>query len=138
MTAMNAIPELIPAREVDPFGAYVCPLCRTQTTGDEVDSGWVRCPMLDDAFIDLGCCLDYQPVARSADFAAHPFRELFDETAWLTGKEVATLRSRCLEHQASIVQEDLSGKVAQRTKRELERLLAIIRAAQSSVTTSGA
>jgi hypothetical protein len=68
---------------------------------------WVRCPLVDDAPICLGCCFDYQSVARSEDFASHPYRGLFDDVSRRLRRSVPDLRMRCLEHQQEIVAENL-------------------------------
>ena len=68
---MEAIPETFKARNIERTGRYKCPLCEDQSTGDEVDTGWVLCPMLEGRPICLGCCLDYQNVARLEDFDAN-------------------------------------------------------------------
>src|SRR5436190_2018867 len=99
---MEAIPETFGADQVDSKRQYRCPLCDVQTTADEVDTGWVLCPMLDSDPICLGCCLDIQNVARIEDFATHPYHDLFEDVSLKTGKEVTELRQICLIHQESI------------------------------------
>jgi hypothetical protein len=104
---MNAIPKWVPGRAVDPTGRYHCPLCETQATGDEADTGWVHCPMLDGRMICLGSCIDYQKVARSEAFAHHPERILFESLATRQSRSVTVLRRTCLDHQLEVVDEKL-------------------------------
>jgi hypothetical protein len=100
---MAIIPPKLTGAQVDPKGTYQCPLCRSQTSADPVDTGWVRCPMLDERAICLGCCVDYQAVARAEEFERHPFRDLFNDAARVTGRSIDEVRRRCLEHQAAIL-----------------------------------
>jgi hypothetical protein len=103
----HAIPEYFTAQDLGIPG-YSCPLCRVQTTSDRVDTGWVYCPLLNNAAICLGCCSDYQKVARSETFDEHPFRDLFDVVRNLTRQSISSLRKTCLTHQEHIVQEGLN------------------------------
>lgn len=102
---MNAIPPVVPAREVDPTGKYRCPLCKVQSTGDEADTGWVECPMLRGKMICLGSCIEHQAVARSDDFERHFDRALFDELSSSAQRSVAELRQVCLVHQLEVIDE---------------------------------
>lgn len=105
---MDAAPRHVSARAIDPSGRYECPLCGAPTaTTEENDSGWVVCPMLNDQAICLGCCLDYQAVARSANFAEHPSREDFYRLSKKTNKDTTTLRRNCMEHQVRVLEADL-------------------------------
>ena len=99
---MTIIPPQIPTQDVSPGRVYVCPLCKVQTTADRADTGWTLCPMLD-LPICLGCCVDHQSVAVADEFSRHPYRDLFDVVARLTGKDVPTLRRICVEHQAKVL-----------------------------------
>src|SRR3712207_5871448 len=114
----HAIPEYVAGHEVDRSGRYLCPLCRAQTVSDEVDTGWVYCPMLAGVAICLGCCIDYQKAARSANFGHHPSRDLFDTASRLTGRGSSTLRQICLAHQETIVRTELDH--ASRTSADSE------------------
>lgn len=101
---MAIIPSRLSGVEIDPTGRYRCPLCGSQIAGDSADTSWVRCPMLADQVICLGCCVDHQAVARADDFDSHPFRDLFVHVARVTGSTSSELRRRCLQHQASILE----------------------------------
>jgi hypothetical protein len=101
-------PKLMPEQVVQ-LGNYICPLCKTQITSDEVDVGWVYCPMLENQAICLGCCIDHQSVARSDDFDNHTFRGLFDDIVLLTGKNASELRRICLQHQEEVVKKQLDN-----------------------------
>src|SRR5262245_19078048 len=59
--------------------------------------------MIEQTLICLGCCLDYQGVARAEDPSSHPDWELFDHLSKDSHKEVPTLRRLCLKHQEGIL-----------------------------------
>lgn len=127
MLAMEAIPDTFEAKQIDSRGRYRCPLCDVQTTADEVDAGWVFCPMLEDRPICLGCCLDYQNVARLEDYDTHPYRTLFDEASAKTGKKAGELRKICLSHQENILLAKLEKKPEEQTRQQLLNLLTTVR-----------
>jgi len=104
---VHAVPPRVSGREVDNTGMYRCPLCQSQGTGDEEDIGWVACPMLRSEMICLGCCLDHQGLARSSNFEEHAFRGLFESLSSKTGVPIVKLRRLCLQHQESIVDEEV-------------------------------
>ena len=104
---MHAIPPIVPGLKVDATGQYVCPLCNVQHAGDDVDTGWVECPMLGNRMICLGSCIDYQNIARSADFDVHPEIRLFRELAQVTHDDIEVLRWTCLRHQAKVIDDQL-------------------------------
>lgn len=125
---MDAAPRHISAHEVDASGRYRCPLCGAPTaTTEEGDTGWVHCPMLDDKIICLGCCLDYQSVARSDNFSRHPCREDFDRLSKMTNKDVTTLRRICMEHQVCVLQADLEQGDEPAIERGMHDLLFALR-----------
>ena len=103
---MHAVPPITSGKEVDPSGAYGCPLCKVQGSGDAADTGWVACPMVRGGMICLGCCVDHQSVARAVDFYDHPYVDLFEMLA-RDGVTTVQLRRACLQHQAEIVDEEL-------------------------------
>lgn len=107
---MNAVPPVIPGLEVDPTGRYACPLCKVQRASDEVDTGWVACPMVRGQMVCLGSCLDYQAVARSSAFETHydypPFIQLEQEARQLK----RGLRTICLRHQAELIDDQLRSQ----------------------------
>lgn len=129
---MLAIPVTLAAREVDPTGRYVCPACKVQPSSAEDDPGWVLCPMLDDAAICLGCCIDVQQVARSSEFSTSAWRDLFDDIAALTGERFSTLRQSCLAHQAEIVESRLRASRDEAGIRKLQDIMARIRSVRPS------
>jgi hypothetical protein len=102
---MNAIPQITSGLELDPTGEYACPLCKVQRAGDEVDIGWVECPIADNQMICLGSCLDYQAAARALSFATSAGRELFGRITKRTRQVENDLRATCLRHQASVIDE---------------------------------
>jgi len=105
---MNAIPRNVPGTELPEGLRYQCPLCRSQLAGDEADTGWVKCPLVGGRAICLGCCIDYQSVARSDDFEFHSYQELFIALARESGEAVGTLRRRCMQHQLEVIDEQLT------------------------------
>jgi hypothetical protein len=107
---VNAVPHVVPGFEVDPTGKYLCPLCKVQRAGDEVDTGWVACPMVDNEMICLGSCLDYQAVARSSAFETHHDRRLFSKLAREARQTEQGLRAVCLRHQAKIIEDQLHSR----------------------------
>jgi hypothetical protein len=124
---MDAAPDTVAARVVDPSGRYRCPLCAAQSTSSDPDIGWVACPMIGDEYICLGCCLDYQYVARSERFDEHPYREDFDRIAQKAGKDVRTLRLICMRHQESVLVADLERGVRPDVERGVRELLEEVR-----------
>ena len=131
---MDAAPEHMTAQEADASGRYRCPLCGAPTsTTKERDSGWVFCPMLDNRIICLGCCLDYQYLARSEHFAKHPSREDFDRLAEMTGKTVSALRLICMQHQESVLVADLEQARFPELEREMRELLNAIRVGMKTI-----
>jgi hypothetical protein len=125
---MEAMPETYEAKKVHPTGHYKCPLCDVQTTADEVDTGWVFCPMLDGEPICLGCCLDYQNVARLEDFTTNPYNDLFDEASHKTGNPADRLRRICLDHQEEILVARIGKEHEQEDiRRGLANLLSVVR-----------
>lgn len=125
---MDAAPRAVTAREIDPTGRYKCPLCTAQTTGSAVDIGWVFCPMINERPICSGCCLDYQSVAVSEDFDGHPAREDFDNLSHRTGLGVERLRLVCLEHQESVLLDELGRNEYPHLESAMRELLARVRA----------
>ena len=113
---MQAIPRVVPGRVVDPTGRYRCPLCSVQSTGDDADTGWVRCPMMADRMICLGSCIDHQAVARAENFEDDPERDLFFSVSEISGSPVTDLRRICMEHQVAVIDLRLEeGKVDRQT-----------------------
>ncbi len=102
---MHVLPKVFQASQVSESLSYLCPICRTQSTLDAVDTGWVMCPLLQDEFICLGCCIDLQKPARAADFESHPLAYLFQDLATQTSQNISTLRRICLFHQQSLLYE---------------------------------
>lgn len=124
---MDAAPQHFSAYEVDPSGAYKCPLCRVgKGSSPESDSGWVNCPMVD-RVICLGCCLDYQYVARSNEFTEHPYYEDFVRFSEMTNKSVTELRSCCLEHQQSVLEGELESGASRELERPMRELLEVVK-----------
>jgi hypothetical protein len=111
------VPPILSAREVARAGGDRDPLCGAQTTGDADDGGWVLCPMVADAAIALGCCLDYQAAARSPLLKGRQSRTLFDAASEICRASPLRLQRTCLDHQAAIARADLDrcndpGRVA--------------------------
>jgi hypothetical protein len=90
------------AKELGRSGIYQCPLCKVQNTALEPDTGWILCPMINNQAICLGCCFDYQSIARSDDYEDHPFRDDLDSLAAKSNKHPNDLRKTCLSHQIEI------------------------------------
>jgi hypothetical protein len=107
---VNAVPPVVPGLKVDPTGRYLCPLCKVQGAGDDVDTGWVACPMVRGQMICLGSCLDYQAAARSSAFETHHDRCRFTELARETRQTEQSLRAICLRHQAQIIDDRLRSR----------------------------
>lgn len=105
---MDAIPQYISGREVDPSGRYTCPLCRVQRTGDAEDTGWVSCPMLNGQMICLGSCIDHQKVARADEFDSHYDRGLFETLQVNSSRSIKELRLTCMRHQADVLSEQIA------------------------------
>ena len=100
---MQVIPPVVPASQVPEPKNYRCPICHVQSTDDPDDTGWVRCPMVDDKFICLGCCIDHQKPARSENFSNHDLAFLFQDLSRQTRKSVEVLRRTCLLHQKQLL-----------------------------------
>lgn len=101
----NAVPRRYTAREVGVAPDAPCALCGTRETNSEVEQEWVRCPMVRNRPIGLGCCLDHQDVARAEAFESDIYRDLFDTLSRRTGRSVSILRLQCLQHQQEIIAE---------------------------------
>lgn len=71
-----------------------------------MDTGWVPCPMVDDGMICLGCCLDFQSVARSEVFDTHSHND-FPSVAKDKGVSVDSLRQMCIKHQITLIDEQV-------------------------------
>jgi hypothetical protein len=99
---MIILPKIFKASETDEIEKYSCPLCIVQKVGDKADTGWVKCPLTDNKFICLGCCIDYQKVASAEDFEEHVSYNLFEKLAVKQKKRPKELKSICLQHQKEI------------------------------------
>lgn len=126
---MNAVPTVITGTEIDATGNHACPLCGVQRTGDVADTGWVYCPMIEGQAICLGCCLDYQRVARTEDFSSDPFCTLFTDLAASAGIPMDRLRSACLRHQADLLMSELGGTLDDADRQVKTELLAKVKRA---------
>jgi hypothetical protein len=103
----NAVPRRYAATELGMKQDAACALCGGRELDPEIPQDWVRCPMVRDRPIGLGCCLDYQGVARAQDFESDALRDLFETLSRRTNQSVAVLRLQCLRHQRQIVSERL-------------------------------
>ncbi len=79
--------------------------------------------------ICLGCCIDYQAVARSPHLDEHPDRGLFDALSQEVGRPVHDLRWVCIRHQIQVIEERVAAQdedtdALTRLRTELVRLLA--------------
>lgn len=126
---MYAIPRNLSGEELSEGPRYKCPLCRFQRTGDEADTGWVKCPLVDERAICLGCCIDYQSVARSDDFEHSAYKDLFTILARDRSINVSALRKKCMDHQLEVIDERLAEGSDDHV--ELERLRSSILAVLS-------
>lgn len=110
-------PEIAGAQVVEECGAhYKCPTCVVQGAADEVDIGWIRCPMLSGDYICIGCCIDLNHVTRWAPMQAHIYYDDFLAVASRTGRSVSELRRQCLEHQLEIIDAKPPEVAAEYTK----------------------
>jgi hypothetical protein len=108
---MNIIPNIYKASEVEAGKKYICPLCEVQSTSDEHDTGWVACPMLNGKAICLGCCIDYQAVARSTDFEMNEYYDLFLKQTLLDHQgSTDSLRLICLKHQKEMLENKIENE----------------------------
>lgn len=105
----NAVPRRYTAKEFGLAPDAACAICGTRETDPELEQEWVRCPMVRNGPIGLGCCLDYQGVARAEAFDSDVYRDLFDTLSRRTARSVATLRLQCLQHQQEIIAERMRG-----------------------------
>lgn len=99
---MIVIPDKYSSKELKTSRKYIDPLCGIQHS-EESDVEWVQCPLIDNQFIGLGCCIDYQTTALEDDFDHAYFRELYDTASRQTNQSVVFLRCVCLEHQHEIL-----------------------------------
>lgn len=102
-----AVPRRYTAQELGLERDAACTLCGTRETDPEIEQEWVRCPMVRNRPIGLGCCLDYQRVARANGFESDIYRDLFDTLSRRTARSVPILRLQCLRHQQEIIAERL-------------------------------
>lgn len=102
----HVVPPVLTRPNTSQAGPYRCPLCEAQTTAGPADPGWVRCPMIGEKPICLGCCIDHQKPARAEHFEDHPLYYLFEELARSERQPIETLRRTCLGHQLELVADD--------------------------------
>ncbi len=115
---MNAIPDTITYTDLQKIDAcYQCPLCKTGR--HDPHQKWVRCPLVGDNYICIGCCLDLQGLARAIDFEGDPFRGLFDEVSVVAKRSVVRLRRNCLEHQLEVVAINLKKNIGTKEQDDL-------------------
>ncbi|KAA0248782.1 MAG: hypothetical protein EDX89_24500 [Acidobacteria bacterium] len=81
-----------------------------------------------DKFICLGCCLDYQAVARKG-LEAHPFADLFLSLAATQDTEVESLRRVCLLHQATVLDAQEARQDDPAERKEIQSLRRYVAAA---------
>ncbi len=105
---MFVVPEPVGAGDKILPSGYACPTCRHQTYPSKNDTGWVRCPLVRNRPICLGCCLDIQGAARSDEFSIHPDKRIFDKLTRSENKPIVRLRLICLDHQLQLVDKKLS------------------------------
>jgi hypothetical protein len=117
----NAVPPRHVAQELGLRPDAACPLCGTRETNPDIQREWVRCPMVQNKPIDLGCCLDHQGVARAEDFESDSYRDLFETLSRRIGRSVAVLRLQCLQHQQEIIAE----RLPQASSAESEELISL-------------
>lgn len=121
------MPKVLNSSEINEKGKYIDPLCKAQANTDAVDGGWVYCPMIHNKLIALGCCIEAQTVALSSDFHKALDFEIFGDAQLLTSLPLTKLRAACLEHQVSLIIEELSKTDDKKDKEELNQLLSEIR-----------
>lgn len=107
---MEVIPKIVYnealKKELDlKFGkVYFCPECKVQNSEDEADTGWVKCPIVDNNYICLGSCIDVASNARATDFDDPRYFAIRD-FAKNIGED--TNKIICLQHQIHIIENEL-------------------------------
>lgn len=99
--APDGIPGHLVASECG--ATYKCPTCHVQGASDEVDIGWVRCPMLEGQYICVGCCIDFNQATRWEPMHADMNYPDFVTAARRAGRSVTELRIVCLRHQLEMI-----------------------------------
>lgn len=107
--------------------AYICPECKVQNSEDEADTGWVKCPIVDNNYICLGSCIDVASNARATEFDDYRYFAITD-FAQKIGENPNNVRKICLKHQMYIIENELIPEETEPYKREeLEELLTFIK-----------
>ena len=135
-TAYSAIPRRFSAKELALRPDSACALCGTRETDISIQRDWVLCPLVSNKAICLGCCLDYQGLARATDFATDVYRGLFDDLARRMDRSVDELRLVCLNHQQEIIGEQLRDATPTETQ-ELLSLAARVSGVAVSIRPQG-
>ncbi len=105
---MFVVPQMISAGDKSLPTGYACRTCRHQTYPSKNDAGWVRCPLVKNMPICLGCCIDIQGVTASEDFSSHPDKKILDKLTRSENKTLVRLRLICLDHQLALLNEKLA------------------------------
>ena len=100
---MIVIPMIYHTKETDLDASYIDPLCTVNTAIDP-DTAWVKCPLVNNQFIGLGCCADFQQTSLESNFEQSDYIADFRSAAKKTRTSIWDLRKRCLLHQKEMLE----------------------------------
>lgn len=103
-----------------------CPYCKSQSTLDFDDIGWVPGPVNSQSYICLGCCEDIYSVCASDEYNTNPYRDLVDEAARVEGVSTRDFRIKCIEQQIDAGHERVAAGETEDFKQRISRLVRLL------------
>ncbi len=100
---MHAIPVYFSKKEFKEQKDFTNKLCHYDTLDTVPSDDWVKCPLIDNNPISLGCCIDFQSAARAKDFKNYTLRYLVEDFSKKDGNSIESVRVKCLKHQMEIL-----------------------------------
>ena len=86
---------------------FACPGCIVQRTEDPIDTGWVRCPLVKEHWLCLGCCIDWGWDARRwCHMTEDVDKSIIVEAADQLHLGVPEMLRTCLTHQLELIDAD--------------------------------
>lgn len=100
---MHAIPVYFSRGELKKQKDFTNKLCHYDASDAAPSDDWVKCPLVDNNPISLGCCIDFQSAARAKDFENYALRYLIEEFSKKSKRSKEFVRVKCLKHQLQIL-----------------------------------
>ena len=89
----------------DGFLNYFCPGCN-ENTQNNIDIGWVECPLVPKNKICLGCCLDISNACETLD-QDKVFKDIISEYSLELDLSHNLLTQTCLNHQIELIEKGI-------------------------------